>query len=125
MEPEKSFHLKILDEQQFGLFPLNEIDNPSPIALQPAAALNYLQAFRYLACEAYQNDFTRKDSLLQQPKKNILTVENKKGEKKSIDIYYMPVNKRSKTQFDEKGDRMLYDIDRYYAIIKIMCSAKF
>jgi len=46
-----------------------------------------------------------------------LTVENKKGEKKSIDIYYMPVNKRSKTQFDEKGNRMLYDIDRYYAIM--------
>jgi len=117
MEPEKSFHLAAIDEQQFGLFNLQETETQKPIPLQPAAALNYLQAYRFLACEAFNNDFTHKDSLLQQAKKNILTVENNKGEKNSIDIYYMPVNKRSKTQFDEKGNRVLYDVDRYYAVM--------
>jgi len=116
-EPEKSFHLAALGEQQFGLFKLGESETQKPVALQPAAALNYLQAYRFLACEAFNSDFTQKDSLLQQPKKNILTVENQQGLKKSVDIYYMPVNKRSKTQFDEKGNSMLYDVDRYYAIM--------
>lgn len=116
-EPEKSFHLAALGEQKFGLFKLNENETQQPIALKPAAALNYLQAYRFLACEAFNSDFTQKDSLLQQPKKNILTVEKQNGEKKSIDIYYMPVNKRSKTQFDSSGNRVLFDVDRYYAIM--------
>lgn len=117
MEPEKSFHLAVINEQQVGLYKLQQAETQKPIPLQPAAALNYLQAYRFLACEAFNNDFTHKDSLLQQAKKNILTVENKKGVKKSIDIYYMPVNKRSKTQFDKEGNRVLYDVDRYYAIM--------
>ena len=29
----------------------------------------------------------------------------------------MPVSKRSKTQFDEKGNDMTYDIDHYYASV--------
>jgi len=37
------------------------------------------------------------------------------GSKQQLTIYYIPVNKRSKTQFNQAGERVLYDVDRYYA----------
>lgn len=114
METEKGFQLNVVDQQNFVLQSLSN-KNTQPIQLKPAAALNYLQAFRFLACEAYLNDYTRTDSLLKQQPKNILTVELNDGSKQELIIYYIPVNKRSKTQFDQAGERVLYDVDRYYA----------
>lgn len=114
MEKEKGFQLNVVDNQNFALQSLTG-NNAKPIQLKPAAALNYLQAFRFLACEAYLNEYTRTDSLLRQKKKNILTVELNDGSEQQLDLYYIPVNKRSKTQFDEAGDRVPYDVDRYYA----------
>lgn len=116
MEPEKGFQLNVVDKQNFVLQALAN-QNVKPIPLKPASALNYLQAFRFLACEAYLDDYTRTDSLLQQTQKNILTVELNDGNKQQLDVYYIPVNKRSKTQFDQSGERVLYDVDRYYATL--------
>jgi len=115
IESKKGFQLDVLDKQNFVVQALNN-KNAKPIALKPSGALNYLQAFRFLACEAYLDEYTRIDSLLKQTPKNILTVELNDGSKQQLDIYYIPVNKRSKTQFDQEGKRVPYDVDRYYAI---------
>ena len=32
-------------------------------------------------------------------------------------IFLMPVNKRSKSQFDEVGEPLKYDVDRMYALV--------
>jgi len=112
-EPKNGFQLNVINKQNYALQAL--AGNTKPIPLKPANALNYLQAFRFLACEAYLNDYTRTDSLLKQTPKNILTVELEDGTKQQLTIFYMPVNKRSKTQFDQAGERVLYDVDRYYA----------
>ena len=34
-----------------------------------------------------------------------------------MDVYRMNINKRSKTQFDENGNPLLYDLDRYWAVV--------
>jgi len=116
MNPKKGFQLNVIDNQNFTLNALAN-KNAKPIPLKIADALNYLQAFRFMACEAFLDDYSRTDSLLKQTPKNILTVELNDGTKQKLDIYYMPVNKRSKTQFDKEGNRVDYDIDRYYATV--------
>lgn len=116
-EPQKSFHLAVDNQTNFGLFKLNNQAEQKPIILDKAKALNYLQGFRFLANEAILENYTRKDSLLNSPKAMVLSVEDNKGEKKSIDIYYMPTNRRSKKQFNEDGSRVKYDVDRFYAVM--------
>ncbi|HXH17452.1 MAG TPA: hypothetical protein VNJ07_00085, partial [Chitinophagales bacterium] len=36
---------------------------------------------------------------------------------KQMVVYHMPLNRRSKLQYDAQGNRLPYDLDRYYAVI--------
>ena len=46
-----------------------------------------------------------------------ITVTGTDNSVNQVKLFYMPVSKRSKLQFDEKGNEMTYDIDHYYASI--------
>jgi len=112
--PEKSFLLTRDANNQFAI--LSDEDK-TPRKVNPAVAVNYLQAFRVVGLETFANDFTRKDSLLNAKPFAIVSVRNDKDELNQLTVYYMPINKRSKSQITKEGKIKSYDEDRYYAIL--------
>jgi len=115
--PEHSWHMAVADQQHYALFNMSQQTEQLPISLEQSKALNYVQGFRMLAAEGIMHDYTRKDSLLSSPKLIEITVEDVDGVKTDLDVYNMPVNRRSKKQFNEDGSRVKYDVDRYYAVM--------
>ncbi len=91
-----------------GMGPLNE-----------GRAKAYTTYFTNINCEGYMNGIPGLDSIIRNAMKmSVIDVETVKGEKQHADIYWMPVNKRSKNklQSDEEVPNE-YDADRMYAVI--------
>jgi hypothetical protein len=77
----------------------------------------FLNSFTFLNAEALENENPLKDSvLLQQPFLDI-KVTPMKGDAVTIHFYHMAISQRSKTQFDEYGNEIPYDLDRYWATV--------
>ena len=113
--PDNSFKLLKDDNNQYAL--INKEQDSKPAKMNAASALNYLQAFRNLGIETFANDFTRKDSLMKSKPYAIIEVTSNSGKVNQMSVYYMPLNKRSKGQVTRDGKRMLYDQDRFYAVL--------
>jgi hypothetical protein len=116
MEPEKSFTIKRLGTDSFNVFPQDEKyrinENTQQRYIQ-----QYLSFYRGVFVESYENENPEKDTVLSKSPFCIINISVKNGADKKVELYYMPVNKRSKKQFDDKGNPMLYDIDHYYATL--------
>lgn len=79
----------------------------------------YSRFFEKVYCEGYINDTWHLDSVIKSvPKYCGIDVADVKGETAHADIYWMPINKRSKnmlTPFPGIDNR--FDADRFYAVI--------
>lgn len=112
--PENSFSITRLSADSFSVSPLN-----------PQYAINstyeqkyirqYLQFFAAISIEAYDNGYAKKDSLLQTLPACTITVVDTSNKVNRARLFHMPFNKRSKAEYDLKGNELTYDIDRYYA----------
>ena len=113
-QPEHSFELEN-NGKTFTVAPLN--DENQKTELNGVAAQAYLTGFSDVHIEAYHNDYSKKDSVLQEGpvcKISVLTTED---ETKEMIVYPMFINERSKMMFDTKGNPLKYDRDHYYAIM--------
>ncbi|HXS36982.1 MAG TPA: DUF4340 domain-containing protein [Flavipsychrobacter sp.] len=79
----------------------------------------YLKFFQNINCEGYLNGFAGIDTLLKiMPKRCTIDVTDKKGHQTHVDIYWMPVNKRSKNlTASDPNIPDNYDADRFYAVM--------
>lgn len=117
--PKESFRLTVAAKDSFAVEPLL----PAAVINHPKAMLNkplimsYLNSFKELYAEAYENGYPRTDSLKQTMPYCRLSVTDNKGKTKIMQIHYMPNNRRSKRQVDEDGNPILTDPDRYLAFI--------
>lgn len=96
-----------------------------PGVIKPGAILNRRRAKAYMGffgnvnCEGYLNGTAGLDSTISEaPKRGSVTVTTRQGVTSTIDIYWMPANRRSKNQ---KADDMSagpqdYDADRMYGV---------
>ena len=77
---------------------------------------SYLRFFTEIYTEGYLNGIAGMDSTIASvPKFCIMEVTSKKGWKQHIEIFRMPLNKRSKNLATaDEGD---YDVDRFYGVI--------
>ncbi len=75
--------------------------------------------FTNINCEGYLNGFAGMDTVIKNATKmSTIEVETIKGEKQHADIYWMPINKRSKNKLRPNEDVPdEYDADRMYAVI--------
>lgn len=121
----QSFSIKYIDEPGSSFSISNTGSKPNVVANAPELNKNpvnqkrakaYLNFFTEIYCEGYLNGIPEMDSLLRHvPKFCEMEVTAKNGWKQHIDIYYMPLNKRSKNLgIAEEGD---FDIDRFYGVI--------
>lgn len=78
---------------------------------------NYLKQYQNINIEAFQNDYTKTDSVKKSTPFCKIKLTSPKKRIEEITIYYKPVNERTKPQFDRKGNPMPHDIDRYFAVL--------
>ncbi len=111
-EPKKSFEIQAKDLQ---------VTSPKSVAqkgqVNSIFATAFLKSFENVNVEAFKNDFSIKDSILQQTPICKITVTPNNDQQKDITIYRAFLTERSKQMFDDKGNPLKYDADRYYAIL--------
>jgi hypothetical protein len=89
-----------------------EMDGPAPGAPNATRAQQYLGFFENLNCEGYFNGKRGvRESIATTAKKCDVELQTTSGVQRA-EVYWQPVNQRSKNVGDE-----LYDPDRYYAVI--------
>jgi len=81
-------------------------------------ALAFCNAFSEINLEAFQNDYSKRDSIEQAIPHAIISVTDRQDRKKAITIFRMPNYRRSKIMFDAEGNRLPYDLDRYFATVR-------
>ena len=77
----------------------------------------YLSFYSSVSIEAFDNSYALKDSVMQTIPYCMITVTTNDSTINRTKIFYMPASKRSKTQYDIKGNPMAYDVDHYHAAI--------
>lgn len=110
--PDQSFTL-IRTHQDSFYMPENTLQLP----LFKTGILKFLDSFSFINAEALENTNPLKDSVLQQSPFLQIAVRPIKGKPVTVNLYHMAINKRSKAQFDEQGNPLPYDLDRYWATV--------
>ena len=114
--PEKSFHIQRTPTDSLQVSPLQ----PGFLIQAPYEqkyVQQYLDFYTSISMEAFDNTYSGRDSLLSTTPYCRISLTNKKGEQKEVNLYRMAINKRSKTQYDLQGREIDYDIDRFYASV--------
>ena len=109
-----------------------ELDNSTPVVRVYNKELNidipydtgfvryYLSSFNNLYFEGYDEDIptAKADSLRQSTPYCIIDVTLKTGQKKRMQVHFKPVDRRTKSRFDETtGKPYDFDPDKYFAFI--------
>jgi hypothetical protein len=79
------------------------------------AALVYLSYYRNIGAESLLNDWHKRDSVLASTPICTLALNRGLPDAQTVLLYYRPVNKRTKTQFDPLGNPLDFERDKYYA----------
>lgn len=93
--------------------------NFNPKEFNAKRAASYTGFFSGLYCEGYLNGTRDLDSLVAGTlKRCVVDIEGWKGQKQHMEVYWIPLNKRSKNQVTPfPGAPADFDADRFYAII--------
>jgi len=79
--------------------------------------LQYLAFYSSISMEAYDNKNVAKDSIEHTIPYCTFTITANDNSVNKVNLFYQPVNKRSKMPFDAKGKPMTYDADHFYAAL--------
>ncbi|HYV94162.1 MAG TPA: DUF4340 domain-containing protein [Chitinophagales bacterium] len=115
-KPDSSFTISVLGPDSFELKNSRGefIDHSK---LDKDKLHSYLNLFKFINCEAFVNDLSKKDTILQsQPFCTVKLVDRNNQQHPTV-CYQMPLNPDSPMQYDVKGTPLKYDNDRYFATI--------
>jgi hypothetical protein len=113
-ESQNSFLINKVSKDSFLLVPVDEkFRIPEPY--QQKYIKQYLGFYSSIFIEAFDNDYSKKDSVIQTVPYCTITITEIDNSVNKVKLFYMPVSKRSKSQFDSQGNEMTYDIDHYHA----------
>ncbi len=107
---EQSFSIELVGRDSFVLF--NSKRQTEQV--QQGYLYAYLSMFQGVQIESFENENEEKDLIMRQTPLAVISVTTQNGESKSVKLFYMPVNRRSKTQVDEQGNDVKTDIDKLY-----------
>ena len=115
-EQQNSFTISRIAGDSFDLKPLNP-KFLKPDVYQQKYIRQYISFFSPVSVESYDNNYSKKDSMMQTIPLCIIQVTDKNNGVNKVRIFHMPLSQRSKSQFDEKAQLMTYDVDRFHAAI--------
>lgn len=78
---------------------------------------SYLLGFGKKTVEIYANDYALMDSIIINFPLADLRIKDLKGKEVKIRFFNMPSDPKSKQQFDDEGEKIPFDVDRYYALV--------
>lgn len=116
LNPERSFTLSAENNAYTIISPSKKIAENQ--RLNKPVAATYLNSFKRLYSEAYENDYPYIDSIRTSKAYCRLKITDKNGKTKQLNVHHRDVNKRTKKQVDVNGVAMDYDSDRYFAFIE-------
>jgi hypothetical protein len=111
---QNSFVIKQVAPDSFTVSPTDEkyrINEP----YQQKYIRQYLGFYASVFIETFDNKNPAKDSIAAGVPYCIIRVTGKDNEVNEVRLFYMPINRRSKSQFDEQGRERTIDIERAYA----------
>ncbi|MBP6730532.1 MAG: hypothetical protein KA149_00650 [Chitinophagales bacterium] len=111
-----SFTLTQVAKDSFLLSPIDEKYRVND-TYQQRFVKQYLDFYSAIYIEAFDNNYSAKDSVMKTTPYCIFTVTESDNSVNKVKLFYMPLSKRSKSQFDEKGNERTMDMDHYYASI--------
>ncbi len=99
-----------------GSFEIINTDRPDlgVQVLDQLIATNYFSNYSSISIESYLDHLIDKDTTNIGPMFAVISVTDNTGEERSISLFQKPVTQKTKSQFDEAGNPMLYDPDRFY-----------
>lgn len=115
--PEWSFVLKVNGENDYQLTGLDGQYTAQDKDLYLPGVTKYLSKFTKLNIEAFENDFVYKDSVSAGEPLVTITLVDKDKRASELVLLPMGANRRTKMQFDEYGNEMEFDSDRFYCLI--------
>lgn len=113
-DEQNSFVITQVGADSFAIAPRDEkyrINEP----YQQKYIRQYLGFYQSVFIETFDNKNPLKDSIAATVPYCIITITNDKNEVNEVRMFYMPINRRSKSQFDEQGRERTIDIERAYA----------
>jgi len=116
--PERSFTINVINADSFEVHSISSATSPKPAdRIYKEGVVKYLSSFKSLNAEAFDNHYSKRDSIINSIPYVSITITDITSSVNQLVVFHMPLNKRSKLQFDEHGNRLPYDLDRYYATI--------
>jgi hypothetical protein len=115
-DEKNSFTINRIAGDSFELKPIND-RFLKPDAYQQKYIRQYVSFFSPVSVESFDNDYSKKDSMMQTVPVCIIQVTDKNNQVNKVRMFHMPLSQRTKTQFDEKAQLMTYDVDRFHAAI--------
>lgn len=109
-----SFAVHVIARDSFSVTDSNGV---AADAIDKRQVVHYLGGFGQVNYEALANDLSVKDSVLATPNFCTMSVTDKAGKTKRIRIWFKPVSKRTKLQYDPQGNPLPYDRERFYALV--------
>lgn len=115
-DEKNSFSITKITSDSFAVSPTNEKFRIND-SYQQKYIRQYLNFYSSIYIEAFMNDLDNKDSIVKSVPFSTITITETDNSVNKVKLYRMPVNKRSKMQFDANGNPMAYDIDHFFASI--------
>lgn len=116
-DQENSFYIQVIHQDSFAVYRHGQSDPTPSGKIYKEGVVKYLSSFDFLNAEAFDNNNPQKDSILNSVPYVSITITEKTNYSKQMVVYRMPLNRRSKMQFDQTGKKLPFDLDRYYAVI--------
>ncbi|MBL0309055.1 MAG: hypothetical protein IPP77_05065 [Bacteroidetes bacterium] len=113
---QNSFSINRISTDSFVLAPLSEKYRIND-AYRQAYIRQYLSFYSSVSIEAFDNEYSKKDSLIHSTPYCLITVTGTDKSVNQTKLFPMPISKRSKVQFDEKGNELTSDLEHYHALI--------
>ncbi len=115
-DEKNSFAIAKIANDSFAVSPTNEKFRIND-SYQQKYIRQYLSFYSSIFLEAFVNDLPNRDSIIKTTPYCTITIIETDSSVNQVKLYRMPVNKRSKMQFDPNGNPMAYDIDHFFASI--------
>lgn len=113
-DEKKSFAISKNLDDSFTVSPINEKFRIND-SYQQKYICQYLGFYSSIYLEAFANDLPNRDSIIKTTPYCTITITETDSTINTVKLFRMPVNKRSKMQFDANGNPMAYDIDHFFA----------
>ncbi len=112
LKPEGSFEIDNSNPEKPTISPILGT-NANTAQADTKRLIEYISYFQSGYAENYISYYENIDTLLMTTPYCNMTILDTKGNKNLLRIYHKPISERSKQQFDEQGNLMEYDMDKF------------